>query len=225
MSLSFLAPILGSVAGGLFDMFGADKQNKQAAQLAQENRDFQERMSSTAVQRRAIDMKAAGINPILAAGASASSPAGSVAPVTNTMTGPASSARGAAAAFAQNKQTNMQTELLKAQILKVNQDTLVGQEAHTAARANNIINEILLNLQTNYGDAAGGAGKLLTGGKTPLAITKGLGTGLKGLLSRGSLATRYRSRQKIKTLQKLKTKKSTNSQYKVYKKGDKAYNF
>lgn len=51
-----------------------------SAAEAQKNRDFQERMSNSAYTRAVADMKNAGLNPVLAAGASpASTPSGSSA--------------------------------------------------------------------------------------------------------------------------------------------------
>lgn len=81
-----ILPAIGSVIGAGIEAAGAssaqDAANKAAAEEAQRNREFQERMSSTSVRRYADDLAAAGFNRILAAGGGqASSPAGSVAPV------------------------------------------------------------------------------------------------------------------------------------------------
>lgn len=66
--------LLGGILGGGMSLFGQSQANSANASLNQATMDWETQMSNTAVQRRAADMKAAGINPILAAGNPASQP-------------------------------------------------------------------------------------------------------------------------------------------------------
>lgn len=88
MGPGFAAMAGAQLASSGLGIWGQERANKNNLKIAREQMAFQERMSNSAYQRATADMRAAGLNPLLAYGqGGASSPSGASTTVENIMAG------------------------------------------------------------------------------------------------------------------------------------------
>lgn len=129
------APALVGSVGGAASAYGAWRANQENVKMAHHQMAFQERMSNTAYQRAVVDMRKAGINPMLAYDkGGASTPGGAMPVIKNALETSSATALQLAKIGAEIENIKSQTELNKSKNSTIEPMVEVGKIVGDAIR-------------------------------------------------------------------------------------------
>lgn len=144
-----LAQSVAPVAAGALNFYGQRATNSANAQMAQNQMDFQAQMANTSYQRGTADMKAAGLNPMLAySQGGAASPGGASAVMGNEVGQGASSALSAYSLMQEMQLRSEQIEQAKAQTNNIDVDSVLK----AANTKNADMDWVLKDIQSRYAE-------------------------------------------------------------------------